>query len=255
MGDSFDYDQTDVHARYDQARRLPPETQSLWARIIAQSIPQNKIETIVDLGCGTGRFSSLLAETLSARVCGIDRSEKMLAQARKNVSSPDISFLRGSAEAIPLADNTIDLIFLSMVYHHIQNRETAISGFRRILRGQGYVCVRTSTRQNMKSYCWCQFFPEAMKIEASRVPDRTELINLFQSHGFNLIRHIEVNQLFASDSAEYLEKIERRALSSLQAISDEDFCTGLTKLRSHIRNHCNDDALREDIDLFIFGAP
>ncbi|HEX9913640.1 MAG TPA: methyltransferase domain-containing protein, partial [Candidatus Bathyarchaeia archaeon] len=40
-------------------------------------------QTLLDIGCGTGRYSIQLAETCSLQVTGVDVSEKMLNQARE----------------------------------------------------------------------------------------------------------------------------------------------------------------------------
>ncbi|MBW2062291.1 MAG: methyltransferase domain-containing protein [Deltaproteobacteria bacterium] len=252
MSAPFDYNESNAQARYDKGRSLPPDTLRLWAEVIARHLPRHEIKTILDLGCGTGRFTALLAETFSARVYGIEPSEKMLSQAREKAPSPSITFLRGSAEDIPLPDHTADMLFLSMVFHHIQNKEKAIIGFRRALRGKGYVLIRTSTRQSLETYFWLQFFPKAMEIELSRAPDRAELIVFFKHHGFDLIAHPIVNQRFAKDHMEYFEKLSTRALSSLEAISDQDFHEGLARLKAFCHRHNTGQPVYEEINFFIF---
>jgi ubiquinone/menaquinone biosynthesis C-methylase UbiE len=216
-------------------------------------LPRDDIRTIADLGCGTGRFTSLLAESFPARVYGIEPSGKMLSQARENISSPTTVFLRGTAEEIPLSDNTIDMVLLSMVYHHIQEKNKAVSELTRILKSRGYVCIRTSTRQMLGTYPWLRFFPKAMETELRRAPDRNELVAFFRHNGFDLAAHVEVTQLFSKDHMEYLEKIAARGLSSLQMISDEDFERGLADLEEFCRNQGSGSAVYEEIDFFVFG--
>jgi len=122
MISEFVYDKTDINENYDKARDLPQQTQELWAEKLKRHIPIKNITTICDLGCGTGRFAVILTKNFSAKVIGIDPSEKMLAEARKNISMKTIQFVRGSAESIPLTDNSVDMLLLSMVFHHIQDR-------------------------------------------------------------------------------------------------------------------------------------
>jgi ubiquinone/menaquinone biosynthesis C-methylase UbiE len=214
-------------------------------------LPRDDIRMIADLGCGTGRFTSLLAESFPAKVYGVEPSGKMLSKAKENISSPAANFIRGSAEEIPLADDTIDMVLLSMVYHHIRGKDKAVSELRRILKSRGYVCIRTSTRQKLKSYPWLRFFPNAMETELGRAPDRDELVSFFQRNGFELTAHVEVTQLFSNDHMEYLEKIAARGLSSLQTIPDEEFERGLAGLGEFCRNQDSDSAVYEDIDFFV----
>ncbi len=119
------YDETDVHLRYDKTRAFPEETMRLWLEKICALVPRDSIETIIDVGCGTGRFSAGLSERFSANVCGIDPSSKMLSAARRTVTSPRIQFVQASAQKLPLNDSASELVFISQVYHHIQDKNKA----------------------------------------------------------------------------------------------------------------------------------
>ncbi|MEO1028292.1 MAG: class I SAM-dependent methyltransferase, partial [Pseudomonadota bacterium] len=118
----MDYDETDIAAVYDAARGYSPTTQSLWRDIIVESVRGYTINRILDLGCGTGRYTSALAQWLNAEVVGVDLSEKMLAKA-KETSAPGVSFKLGAAEAIPLEEGSVDMVFMSMVFHHLKGNE------------------------------------------------------------------------------------------------------------------------------------
>jgi len=56
MNQSLNYDNTNIHKIYDTSRSLPSETIDLWLNTIDSAI-DNPIENIIDLGCGTGRFT------------------------------------------------------------------------------------------------------------------------------------------------------------------------------------------------------
>ena len=74
----MDYDKTEIATTYDKARALAPETARLWQDLLSTHIDRDAISVVVDLGCGTGRFSELLAAHFGAQVIGIDPSEKMV---------------------------------------------------------------------------------------------------------------------------------------------------------------------------------
>ena len=135
--ESFNYDQNDIHLRYDSARKLPDETVLLWLERVASHVERAKIEVILDLGCGTGRFSGALASFFGAQVYAVDPSAKMLEVAREQACNPRVRFLEGRAEQIPLEEEVADLIFLSMVYHHIEDKAEAFREFRRVLKPEG----------------------------------------------------------------------------------------------------------------------
>jgi SAM-dependent methyltransferase len=54
---------------------------SLWLGVISQRVPDGAPD-ILDLGCGTGRYSAAHADLFNARVIAVDPSLKMLAEAR-----------------------------------------------------------------------------------------------------------------------------------------------------------------------------
>jgi ubiquinone/menaquinone biosynthesis C-methylase UbiE len=254
MTSVFVYDKTDINESYDKARDLPQQTQELWAEKFKRHIPTKHITTICDLGCGTGRFAVILAKNFSAKVIGIDPSEKMLTEARKNISMKTILFVRGSAESIPLTDNSVDMLFLSMVFHHIQDRRKAILEFKRIFKSNRFICIRTSTKQSLQTYPWLQFFPSAMKIETNRAPDREELTKFFKLNAFGLKHHSKVYQFFAENHMQYLHKISTRGLSSLKAIKDDEFNTGLIRLEEYCRGPKKEKPIFEEIDFYVFSS-
>jgi ubiquinone/menaquinone biosynthesis C-methylase UbiE len=114
----MNYDKTDIPATYDKARALSPETRRLWQDLLSVHVDQAEISLVIDLGCGTGRFSELLAAHFGVQVIGIDPSLKMLDQARRKPAIGNVVYCQGLAEAVPFRDGCTDLVFMSMVYHH-----------------------------------------------------------------------------------------------------------------------------------------
>src|SRR5919206_4645377 len=66
---------------------------------------------IVDLGCGTGRLTTLLHERLHAReTVGVDRSKRMLDEARANARAAGLRFEEADIDAFAAAGDAFDLI-------------------------------------------------------------------------------------------------------------------------------------------------
>src|SRR5689334_5613929 len=105
----MDYDLTDIPIVYDRARDHGPAVLQLWMNFVAAAAADQRLNTILDLGCGTGRFSEALAAHFDADVIGIDPSQKMLDQAQRKLHDRRVRYQHGSAEAIPLADASVDL--------------------------------------------------------------------------------------------------------------------------------------------------
>jgi ubiquinone/menaquinone biosynthesis C-methylase UbiE len=248
----FKYDKTDIHLRYNESRKLPGETIKLWLEAISKYVAIDSINRIIDLGCGTGRFMEGLSNHFSAKVYGIDPSWNMLSMAKQTLISHKIEFIQGDAENIPLANDVADMIFLSMVYHHIKNKDKAIYEFRRILKAYGFLCIRTSTIDSLDSYPYLQFFPTALQINIEKLPSRDGLIDFLQKNGFKTMRHAIISQITAENYNQYFEKIKLRGLSDLTAITDDEFNEGLAQLEKYCCEKGKGKAVFEDIDLFIF---
>lgn len=246
------YDKTDIPSHYAQARKLPEKTTKLWLETVSKYVRQDPIETIIDLGCGIGRFSKALAEHFSAQVYGIDPSWRMLKVTREAAQSTKVTFLQGSAEYIPLSDGLADLIFLSQVYHHIEDKKRAFSEIKRVLKKDKFLCIRTSTIENLNTILYLRFFPEALRKDMEFLPSRNDIIETVHCSGFKLKGHEIVQQKFANNLKEYCEKIKLRTLSDLVSITDEEFRDGLAKLEIYCKEQDKEIDVIEELDFFIY---
>jgi ubiquinone/menaquinone biosynthesis C-methylase UbiE len=143
----MDYDQSEIATNYDEARALTPARRERWQRLLSAHVDATAILLVVDLGCGTGRFSEMLAAELGAQVIGLDPSEKMIDQARRK-SAMSAVFGRAPAHALPLPEGSVDLVFMSQIYHHLPDPPAVARECRHVLSAGGYVCIRTATREN-----------------------------------------------------------------------------------------------------------
>jgi ubiquinone/menaquinone biosynthesis C-methylase UbiE len=116
---ALDYDQSGIATTYDEARALTPARRQHWQRLLSAHVDRTAISLIVDLGCGTGRFSEMLAAEFSARVIGLDPSEKMIDQARRKSATTPVVIGRAAADELPLPDGCIDLVFMSQRHRQV----------------------------------------------------------------------------------------------------------------------------------------
>ncbi len=245
------YTETAAAQRYNSARSLPSETKSLWLEAVRSAIPDGAIKRVLDLGCGTGRFTSALAETFGCSAVGVEPSSAMLDIASTG-GGENVQWKRGDAGNIPLEDHSVDLVFMSQVFHHLPNPERALDDINRVLTPRGYLAIRNGTREHNPELHWLRFFPEARKIEDARTPFARDITEAVTRKHFVLILHQTINQLFAASYEEYLEKISWRGLSALIAISDKEFQDGCEELQRWIEQKPQHAAVYEPVDLFVF---
>jgi len=107
----MDYDATEIGTAYNKARALAPETLRIWQDLLSVHIEKAAISLVIELGCGTGRFSELLAAHFGVEIIGIDPLKKMLDQARRKPAAGNVVYRQAAAEALPLPDGCADLVF------------------------------------------------------------------------------------------------------------------------------------------------
>ena len=247
----MDYDTTDIPVAYDRGRDHGPEVLRLWMDVISSHVGERRIDTILDLGCGTGRFSEALAGHFDAGVVGVDPSKKMLEQARGKLRDRRVRYELGRGEAIPLPDNSVDLIFMSMIFHHLDDPKLAARECRRVLRDGATAFLRAGNRERISSYPYVDFFPKSRAILEDCLPTGVFMREVFESAGFSTVASEVVVQQLAPDYAAYAEKLSAGADSVLARLSRSDFEAGIEAVRAHA-SRAGERAVCEPIDVFVF---
>lgn len=115
---------------------------------LAPSSSTGKRPRLLDVGCGDGRFSA--AATAAAHVIGVDVSPRALRYATSLV--PDAAFIAASGAAVPLCDESFDVVVLLDVIEHIADRDErrVIGEAMRVLRRGGRLVISTNTDRSAR---------------------------------------------------------------------------------------------------------
>lgn len=97
-------------------------------------------QRILDVAIGTGLVAreALAILRRPEDVIGLDLSEGMLREARRNLPIP---LLQARAEALPLADASVDFVSMGYALRHVPDLVLAFSEYRRVLRPGGRVLL------------------------------------------------------------------------------------------------------------------
>ncbi|NFI93512.1 methyltransferase domain-containing protein [Clostridium botulinum] len=101
-------------------------------------------KVVLDIACGTGYGSALLAENAKF-VYGIDISEETIQYCKENYNMPNLSYKQGSVSEIPLEDKSVDIIIsyetIEHVNEEIQNEFS--KEIKRVLKDDGILIIST----------------------------------------------------------------------------------------------------------------
>lgn len=112
-----------------------------WRRLIESLAGTTPID-VLDVGCGTG-FLSLLLAALGHRVTGADFAAAMLAEARAKAATVGLTphFVEADVESLDLPEASLDLIVERHVLWTLPHPDRALESWRRLLRAEGRVVL------------------------------------------------------------------------------------------------------------------
>ena len=126
---------------YEQ--HMVPAIFARWAPDLVQAAGVRPAERVLDVACGTGAVTRLLAEQVgpAGKVTGLDITPGMLAAARLAAPSQRIEWLEGSAVKMPLPDGTFDAVVCQQGLQFFPDKPAALSEMRRVLRRGGRLAL------------------------------------------------------------------------------------------------------------------
>jgi len=124
---------------YERGRAGYPEA-------IVDAIGIDQSTRVVDLGCGTGKLTRMLA---FSRVVGVEPLPPMLATFREQL--PDVPVIVAIAEAIPLRDSSSDVVTCASAFHWFDHAR-ALPELHRVLRPGGRLAIIWNRRDELTGW-------------------------------------------------------------------------------------------------------
>jgi malonyl-CoA O-methyltransferase len=137
---------TEWSATYDSDRNL---TRDLDQRVARRQLAKLRCRSILELGCGTGKNTPLLA-SIGEHVHALDFSAGMIEKARAKVTAPNVTFEIADITKRWLSkDQSFDLIVCNLVLEHIEDLNFIFAEASRVLfeGGRFFICELHPFRQ------------------------------------------------------------------------------------------------------------
>ncbi|WP_222915686.1 class I SAM-dependent methyltransferase [Natrinema sp. SYSU A 869] len=163
------------------------EQHERWSSILREWTGDEPLQ-VLDIGCGTGVLSLLLAD-LGHAVTGVDVAPQMLERARAKATRADrsIEFYRGDAEALAVTDDAVELVTARHLVWTLPNPEQAIAEWQRVVEPGGRILVIEGYWDHAEPWDEYEEIHDDLPMYDGRPPD--ELRAVLARHGLRKIEH------------------------------------------------------------------
>jgi arsenite methyltransferase len=152
-------------------------------------------ERILDLGCGAGWATRILARLVGeapegfGQVIGLDISDEMIRRARAGSKEfENAMFICGSAEQVPWEENFFDKILSVESFYYYANQERALGELFRVLAPKGQLFILINLyKDNHYSLRWV----DELKVPV-QVRSEQEYVDLLKTHAFEDVRAVRI---------------------------------------------------------------
>src|SRR3990172_1912555 len=126
-----------IASNYDSGRHVANQNLAIWLQLISQIVGDRKNVKLLDLGCGTGRFSIPIATKLKYTVVGADNSKEMLQVAEEKDKRNKVIWDYQKAPNLSYLSKEFDVVFMSHLLHHLDDPLETIRECFRVLQPGG----------------------------------------------------------------------------------------------------------------------
>ena len=144
---------------------------------------------VLDVGCGTGELARLLLEQNPHQaIVGIDISEEMLVQARQKLRNVEqVTFEQASASALPIPDNTFEVVVSANAFHYFPEPKEALAEMRRVLKPDGKIVILDWCKDFLVCQI-CDWVLQRLDPAHQQCYTEAELHDLLKTAGFRIDR-------------------------------------------------------------------
>lgn len=214
-----------------QVHRAGPDL-TLAKTLVSQQLPTSA--AALDIGCGAGHLSFALAP-LVARMVALDPSPSMLSTVAATATQGQLTQIetcQGSAESLPFADASFQLVATRYSAHHWTQLEVALREMRRVLAPGGrLLIIDVEGHENPLVDIHLQTMELLRDRSHVRNRSASEWERLLLSHGFTLQQH--QSWPIYLEFASWVQRMRTSALRikmlrTLQTESPQEVCEALS---------------------------
>lgn len=230
---------------YDDARPLSEKNINIWLKLISEKINIQGDITLLDLGCGTGRFTIPIATQLGYSVTGADASKDMVIKASVKKDAERAMWDVQDASSLTYSDDSFDAVFMSHLLHHIDAPLKVLGECYRVLKPGGVLLNRYGALEDFNDPEHV-FFSEVIEIDKERCATKSQMENWFTMTGFSRVSSKTITQQTYQKAEERFEAVKLKSTSVLTLISKASYEKGLETFQQYITQHQDEKWLLMD---------
>lgn len=209
---------------------------------------------ILDIGCGTGRFTIPFAERFpNHSVTGADKSSNMLEQAQQKLGSNRVTWEVQDICNLGFESESFDLVFVSDLLHHIVDPLEAIRECKRILRPGGWLFCKYGAMENIAQDPEHYFFPDTVAIDAKRTPTQEKVGDWLEEANLRRVMSQTLYEQTRLSGADRLAAARAKSISVLHMIDQDHFDRGIEALKQYVEQNPADPWLTVDPTTWTWG--
>ncbi|MEV5964266.1 class I SAM-dependent methyltransferase [Kribbella sp. NPDC051952] len=215
---------------YTAGRGMTADEVSRWMAAFGAYLPEERPLRILDLGSGSGRLTPGLAEAFQGPVYGVEPSDRMRELAEEHAAHPAVTYLKGSAEEIPLPDASVDAVLMFLSFHHYPDQLKGLQEVHRVLKPGGAAFLRSQFADRMPDLFWYEYFPSAREVDAAMYLSVAEAADLARQAGLDAADEpVWVSGEKTRTLRETYERVKLRALSTFEHIPADELDPGFER--------------------------
>lgn len=212
----------------DTGERYMPDFDRDWTLehvhryLLARELAAGK--DVLDIACGEGYGSALLAAR-ARQVTGVDISSEIIAWASRKYQADNLRYREGSATAIPLDENSVDLVVSFETIEHLAEQEAMLREIKRVLRPQGVLIISSPDKYE---YSDIPGFHNEFHVRELYAEEFERLLNDNFTHHQMLGQRIVFGSLVAGSEKDSFVSWQKDSLESFfPGLSHAEYCIAI----------------------------